>query len=102
MAFKVAGSFMLLYVDMYYRLYILDHIGKLNGEPSDAKTTVKVYEHLNTNRNGSCEGIDGECVEVYYNKRLIKFVRFRISSGNSICQSECFLSMIWSLKDLVH
>ncbi|XP_041355020.1 xaa-Pro aminopeptidase 1-like [Gigantopelta aegis] len=46
------------------RLYLLNHAAKLIQEPTDSKTTVKLFGHLNTNMNGACTGKVGQCVEV--------------------------------------
>ncbi|XP_046359221.2 xaa-Pro aminopeptidase 1-like [Haliotis rufescens] len=46
------------------RLYILNHATKLTQEPTDAATTRKLYEHLNTGMGGSCASSTGSCVEV--------------------------------------
>ncbi|XP_078337368.1 xaa-Pro aminopeptidase 1-like [Crassostrea virginica] len=45
-------------------LYIKDHVTKLTSEPTDKATTLKLFEHLNTGRSGSCVGKTGYCVEV--------------------------------------
>ena len=47
-----------------FRLYLLNHAAKLIQEPTDRMTTVKLYQHLNTNMNGLCTGKVGQCVEV--------------------------------------
>lgn len=49
---------------LFFRLYILNHTYKLQAEPTDEVTEVKLFEHLNTDVNGSCNGREGECVEV--------------------------------------
>lgn len=49
---------------MNYSLYIKNHNTKLTSNPTDETTTQKLYEHLNTGRDGSCSGKTGYCVEV--------------------------------------
>uniref|UniRef100_K1QTG3 Xaa-Pro aminopeptidase 1 n=1 Tax=Magallana gigas TaxID=29159 RepID=K1QTG3_MAGGI len=46
------------------RLYIKNHNIKLTSNPTDEATTQKLYEHLNTGKDGSCSGKPGYCVEV--------------------------------------
>ncbi|XP_048766480.2 xaa-Pro aminopeptidase 1-like isoform X2 [Ostrea edulis] len=45
-------------------LYIKDHHKKLTSNPNDTETTQKLYEHLNTGTDGSCNGKSGYCVTV--------------------------------------
>lgn len=45
-------------------LYIKNYNTKLTSNPTDDATSQKLYEHLNTGRDGSCSGKTGYCVEV--------------------------------------
>ena len=65
-------------------MYIKDHVTKLTSEPTDKATTLKLFEHLNTGRSGSCVGKIGYCVEVTEDKiknailQMYKGIRARI------------------------
>lgn len=49
-----------------FRLYIRDYTSKLTRDPTDPESTQKLYEHLNTGRDGSCGGKTGYCVTVMH------------------------------------
>ncbi|XP_050392395.1 xaa-Pro aminopeptidase 1 [Patella vulgata] len=45
-------------------LYLIDSSTKLSQTPTDEETTETLYEHLNTNQDGTCTGKTGLCVKV--------------------------------------